>query len=180
MCSKRGLPFPALRCFACFSHAHDRAGKVPIAIQRMARFMIWLEMPQTSALSATTGKVYPDVLCCGCAQTMLDFNCPGDNPCPVRLLPMSVPRYALLDSSFVLQLLSWKAYSAAKRAGTLPSLLESMRPPEAEQAGRSKRKNRNTQAANVEADAPLTDDDNTAKPGPVKRLKTTVSNCRMM
>lgn len=152
-----GLPSSVMPCFVvCFSHAHSQAGKVSIA---------------------TDSKVYPDLVCCSFAQTFLASTVLLMTLL-LRLLPASVPTYVILHMNLVLQLLSWKAYSAAKRAGTVVSLLESMRPPEAEQAGRSKRKKRSTATAGV--DAPPSDDDNTAKTGPVKRLKTTVSNCRMM
>lgn len=76
----------------------------------------------------------------------------------------------------MLQLLSYKAYAAAKRAGTLHSLLESMQPPEVVQAGSLKRKD-HPEAIDVEPAAPKTGDSSL---NPLKKLKTSVSNCKMM
>lgn len=84
----------------------------------------------------------------------------------------------MLAPPICLQLLSWKAYSAAKRAGTLHSLLESMQPQEEPHASSLKRKQRQDEAVDAESDAAEAGND--ANANPVKKLKASISNCWMM
>ena len=94
----------------------------------------------------------------------------------VTNLPVLLPRRGCKDAG-VVQLLSWKAYSAAKRAGTLHPLVESMRPAEvANQAGSLKRK----RPEPGDADAAPVTQEAAADGGRMKKLKTTLDNCRMM